>query len=307
LALVRLGGVAVALTAVVMCGRTLAGAWPDVRSSLVNVSSGWLAVALLAGAAGLVILAANWHRLLAAVDRSYSWLNVAAWFFAGELGKYVPGGIWPVVGRGELARRGGVSRSLSYTTTLLSMALMCAGAMLACGVLAPFVLFDGKHVGAEMLLLIGIPIAVVCSHPAVTGPVLVFLQRVSRGRVRLEPLPFRVMLALIGRATLAWVLIGGASVAVAHALGYAQNPSRVAFAAIAAWIVGFLLIPVPAGMGVRELVFAAVCGLDSGPAVAVAGVARLLLLITDGVGGVAGLLFVGSQTGRKVPVEQEVA
>jgi uncharacterized membrane protein YbhN (UPF0104 family) len=97
------------------------------------------------------------------------------------------------------------------------------------------------------------------------------------------------MLRLIITGTPTWFLVGGASVAVTAALGYDQNPARIAFAAVTAWIVGFLAVPVPAGAGIRELVFVAVCGLAAGPATAVAALARLLLLITDAAGGAAGL------------------
>ncbi len=51
---------------------------------------------------------------------------------------------------------------------------------------------------------------------------------------------------------------------------------------MAAWIIGFLAIPVPAGAGLRELMFLAASGLDHGPAVAVAAIARLLFIAVDG-------------------------
>ena len=88
----------------------------------------------------------------------------------------------------------------------------------------------------------------------------------------------------------AWLALGGSSVLVASALDVSSDPARIAFAAVLAWIVGFLAVPVPAGAGVREIVFVTVCGLDAGPAVAVAAISRLFLLAIDLLGGVAGLL-----------------
>jgi uncharacterized membrane protein YbhN (UPF0104 family) len=83
--------------------------------------------------------------------------------------------------------------------------------------------------------------------------------------------------------------VGATSVCVTEALGFSQQPARVAFAAVAAWIIGFLAIPVPAGAGLRELVFLAISGLDNGPAVAVAAIARLLFIVVDAGGGLLGL------------------
>ena len=105
---------------------------------------------MVASALSMVGLAMLWHRVLTAFDRTWPFRKVAAWYFAGELGKYIPGGIWPVVGRGELARRDGVKRSTAYATTLLSLALMCVGAAFACGLLAPFLALDGGGIGPEM-------------------------------------------------------------------------------------------------------------------------------------------------------------
>ena len=100
------------------------------------------------------------------------------------------------------------------------------------------------------------------------------------------------MIGLILISVPTWLAVGGASAAITAALGYQQNPAQVALAAIVAWIVGFLAVPVPAGAGIRELVFVALCGLEAGPAVAVAAIARVTLMVVDGVGGVAGLLAV---------------
>jgi glycosyltransferase 2 family protein len=99
------------------------------------------------------------------------------------------------------------------------------------------------------------------------------------------------MVGLIACSIPAWFFLGLASVAVTAALGFDQHPARIAFAAVAAWILGFLAVPIPAGAGVRELIFVALSGLESGPGVAVAAIARLLLIIVDGLGGLLGLWF----------------
>ncbi len=139
-----------------------------------------------------------------------------------------------------------------------------------------------------MLLLI--PLGVLFAHPVVSRPFFGALAKLTKGRVNLTPPSFGRMLGLLVTGTPTWLLVGGASCAITEALGYDQQPARIAFAAIVAWIVGFLAVPVPAGAGIRELIFVALCGLDAGPAVAVAAIARLMLMVTDGVGGVAGLL-----------------
>jgi hypothetical protein len=63
--------------------------------------------------------------------------------------------------------------------------------------------------------------------------------------------------------------------------------------------VGFLAVPVPAGAGVRELVFVALCGLPAAPGAAVALLARASLLLVDAALGAAGLAIAARRTRRE--------
>jgi len=297
----RVVGIGLALAAVTLCVIALVDAWPTVSEAISHADPSWLVVAMVASALSMTGLAVLWHQVLLAFDRRRPLGKVTAWYFAGELGKYLPGGIWPVVGRGELARRGGVARSTAYATTLLSLALMCVGAAIACGLLAPFLALNGGGIGLAWLLLLLIPLGVAFAHPKVSGPFFRALGRLTKGKVNLAPPSFGRMLGLLVTGTPTWLLVGAASCAITEALGYDQQPARIAFAAIVAWIVGFLAVPVPAGAGIRELLFVALCGLDAGPAVAVAAIARLMLMLTDGVGGVVGL--VASRRAGRLPDE----
>ena len=291
--IVRVLGIAVAIAAVVLCVMALVDAWPSVSQAIANADLWWLAAGLVASGLGMAGLALLWQQVLLAFDRSRPLRRVIGWYFAGELGKYIPGGIWPVVGRGELARRAGMPRSIAYATTLLSLVLMCVGAAVAAVAMVPFIVTAGSGESAWLwLLLLVIPAGVACAHPKVCGAFFGVLARLSKGRVVLVAPTWGRMIGLIGTSVPTWLAVGGASAAITAALGYEQNPAQVAFAAIVAWIVGFLAVPVPAGAGIRELVFVALCGLAAGPAVAVAAIARITLMVVDGVGGVAGLLAV---------------
>jgi uncharacterized membrane protein YbhN (UPF0104 family) len=295
LRLVRVLGIAIAVLAIFLLVRTLVRQWSSISKSLSQANVGLLLLAFLVSAIGMWFLALLWRQCLKVFGDSRPIPTVSAWYFAGELGKYLPGGIWPVVGRGELARRGGVSRSVAYASTLISMGAMCIGGALTCGLVAPIVAIQAGRVGAEMLLLILVPLGVAVVHPAVFSRLLALAAKVTRGRIDLTAPPWGRMLALVIVSVPAWVGIGFSSVLTAAALGLHQQPARLIFAAVAAWIIGFLAVPVPAGAGIRELIFVAVCGLASAPATAVAALTRVMLVLVDGLGGIAGLLILRSR------------
>jgi uncharacterized membrane protein YbhN (UPF0104 family) len=58
---------------------------------------------------------------------------------------------------------------------------------------------------------------------------------------------------------------------------------------VLSWVVGFVLVPVPGGVGVREAVFVAAAGsLDPGIAAAAAIVARAIFVVVDALGAAIG-------------------
>lgn len=285
----RLVGLLVALGAVAFCVKTLVDEWSTIGPSIADASPSWIMLALALGALSMTGLGVLWWRCLALFGERRTAGTAISWYYGGELGKYLPGGIWPVVGRGELAYRGGIGRSVGYTTTLISYGTMCVGAGLVCGVLAPVAAADGRGLGWGWALLALVPIGLIVVHPAVFGRLLALGRRLTNGRLTLESRPWPDMLRLIAWSVPAWVFLGGTSAAVTHALGYQGEVPRIAFAAVAAWIIGFLAVPVPAGAGLREVVFIALSGLPTAQATAVAATARVLLIVVDGAGGVLGL------------------
>ncbi len=288
---VRALGIVIAAAAIGLCARTLVHSWAEVRGALTAANPADLLAALVFSALAMLGLAVLWWRCLCLFDSPARPVDAVAWYFGGELGKYVPGGVWSVLGRGELARRGGgISRASGYATTLIGYGTMVVAAAGTCGALAPLAA-SGRHglPGGWSTLVLLVPISALLVHPYVLTRTFALVRRATRRRTDFVAPRWPTMLRLLGWSVPTWVLLGGTAVAVTDALDLHQQPARVALAAIAAWIVGFLAVPVPAGVGLREILFVVLCGLPAAPATTVAVVMRVLLVLVDGVGGVAGL------------------
>ena len=91
----RVLGAAVALLALGLCVRALVKSWPTVERGLQHANVALLVLALILSALGSCGLAFLWQRTLVVFDRPYPYLQAASWFFAGELGKYLPGRCGP--------------------------------------------------------------------------------------------------------------------------------------------------------------------------------------------------------------------
>lgn len=298
----RWAAITLAVLGLVICVTQLVRSWPTVRAAAASADSGWLAAALglaVVWASGLVLL---WALCLRAVGQPGRLRAVTPWFFAGELAKYVPGGVWPVIGRAELATRAGLPRPAAYGSVVLSLVAMTLGAMGAGAVLSVAL---GVREDARWLavgLALGAMVVAAASPSMARRAISLFGRATGRsvGALETDRIPPLVLSGLP-----VWLVYGGVSVAVTEALGFEHSPVRIAFAAVAGWTIGFLAVPVPAGAGIREVVFLALSGLEAGPAVAVAAGARCLHVLLDAAAGSISLFALGARGRAEHVTESE--
>jgi uncharacterized membrane protein YbhN (UPF0104 family) len=213
------------------------------------------AVVLLAGNVGLAGLA--WSRMfdVDAEDRRI----LAGGFYLSQLGKYLPGGVWQVVGQVGSARQASVP--LGHASTgfaAFAGAQVIAGAVVASGLAA--VGAGAVSPGYRWVSVLGLLSVALLDRRWMAW----VLDRLP-GRLDSEMLPSQR--ALLGAWAWAVVDLLMAGTAYAVLLGGVGSSTRVPMAAtacawVAAWAVGFAAILVPAGLGVREAVLIALLGLS---------------------------------------------
>ena len=282
-------GLLIAAVGAAFVVRALVRDWDEARDAITGASAGWLVATPLLAAAGMTAIAVPWAdavRLLGgAVDRG----RAVGWYFVGELGKYVPGGVWPVVGRGELLRkRGDVPGAVAYASVALSLVALYLAAMLVAVALLPFGLAGDDDPGPALWLLLLLPAGLLALHPRPLRLAVSTLEAIARRPLDVSLPRWPAAIRLVVSYAPAWVLIAGATFSAARALDGDAEAGRVALAAVVSWIAGFLAVPVPGGIGVREAVFTAAAGLDPGVGAAAAVVARVAFMGVDAVGAAAG-------------------
>lgn len=276
----RLAGVVVALLGVAFVVRSLVADWPRVSAALADAAPGWMGASVLLTCLSLAWIAGIWGWLLGGCGPR----TALRWYFVGELAKYVPGGIWAVLGRSEFAVQAGARRGDAYRATLASLLATFGAALLVALVMA----------GArpELLTRIGsVPrwLPWVLAAGSLMG-VIVAVRIVGR----LGTLQSALALVL---SIPAWLGVGAATVCVIRALGATAPWSEVLFATASSWFAGFAVVPVPSGIGVREAVLAwGLHSLPDGVAAATSVGARLSAILADLLGVV--LLIAGRRNDR---------
>lgn len=234
---------------------------------------------------GNVLLAGMvWRTVLTDLGSKLPPAASARIFYVGQLGKYLPGSVWPLIAQAELGRDYNVPRSRSATATLVALLLGVTSALLVVLAALPFAPGIVPHRFAWVQLLL-IPMLVLL-HPAVLGRVVnLGLRLFGRGPME-RPTSLAGTAMAIAWACGSWLLAGLQVWVLVISLG-GPATARVAALAIGgyalAWAVGFLVVVSPAGAGVREVALAAVLStvLDRGSVLVVVLLSRVLFTLTD--------------------------
>lgn len=247
------------VTTLAFVGRALSRQWSDVRevAKQAQVAWGWVVLASVLVLLVHVALVQGWRMVL---DGWGSPLRFGAavriWTVSG-LGKYVPGKLWSIAAMGLLTQREGGSRVAAAGAALL-------GTLLNLGTGFGVVALSGSSVmrtldaSVRTLALFGaaVFVIVVLALPWLLPPVL---ERVARWR-GLPPLNAHLTPLTIWLATLvnvfAWIGYGLAFMAFAHGVTpqIVGTPATFIAAYTASYIVGYLALYAPGGLGVREFI-----------------------------------------------------
>ncbi|EGD43507.1 putative integral membrane protein [Nocardioidaceae bacterium Broad-1] len=250
-----------------------------------------IAFVLTVLAQGVALL--MWRVVLADLGSPLPLVPAARIFYVSQLGKYLPGSVWTIVGQMELARAERVPRRTSLTQGVLVLAIAVGAGVMVSVLLMPFL---GRETFARywwaVLLL---PLILVALHPPVFAKVVDTGLRL----LRREPLEVLPTWRGIGRALalqgLVWLLLGLQIWVVVVGLGGDPLPSLLA--SVGGYALGFSLgmaaIGLPAGAGLREAVLVvALSGvLSPGLALLVALLARGIAVLADVVVALAAALL----------------
>ncbi len=303
---IRFGFLAVVVALLVVALVDQAGTlWREVQRLSVPV----VLLAFVACLCGLICSLMVWRELLADLGSRLSIPEAWRIMFIGQLAKYLPGSIWPVLAQSELGADRGIPRSRTALSVLLGYAVMTCSGVVVAAVTLPFA--AGATFARTFWVLLLIPVAVVILSPPVLNPLLRLVLRLSRQ----PPLPQGVSFMGLARAMM-WAAAGWSCngimtyVLMRQLAGEPPGTFLVSIGGYAlSWAVGFLAVFAPAGAGVREAVMIAILSTRTTTAIAltVALVTRALAVVADAVTVAAAAALVGRRRLRRLRAARELA
>jgi len=208
---------------------------------------------------------------------------LAPGYFLAQLAKYVPGSVWQGVGQVMDAVRLGSGRGAATVAYMVQMVTQTVAGF----VLAILVLL-ARPSGWLLAAAIVSPLSVVLLNRRWMQLALRLLSRVSPGRLGhlSDTVVDQASILRAAGLTLVAMLLISLSFPV---LLLGEVGARAVLAAAGAfslsWVIGLLVVPVPSGLGIRELVLVGALGGDHGTAavLAAAVVLRLLVIVVEGL------------------------
>lgn len=263
-------GWVLSLAALAFVIKWVSGVKGEVWGTLFHLKIGWVAASLVLFQVWFWLRFMAWEKISA--SQGYGGErheNLRMWTIS-ELIRYVPGNVWSFAARYRGVRTGGTERGASANALVAEAGSLVAGAAIVTTLFAPL----GAVTTAAAIVAVGAVVA------------LIFLPKII---VRLpkhqvvQPLPH--LGRIIWWYVLVWLVYGVATACLWYAFPDSRGMSfTVAIGVnVGSWLIGYLSIITPMGLGVREVAFVKLLPLTVGQALGtmVAIVTRLWFVICE--------------------------
>lgn len=265
----------------------LARQWSDIRPLFSEMTWTSLLFSSLLVAVGVFFGFLAWCAVMRDVGGHLGMARAAEVYFVGQLGKYLPGSVWPVLTQMELARSHDVPRrATAVATTVVLVITLLTGAVV--GLLAaPWL--SPESAERFVWLWVPVPALLAALHPPILNRLLGWVLRVVRQSDLPSNLTYGGILPAVWWLVLVWGVFGLHLLVLSEDLGV-DLPVIAAIGIFAAsWSAGFIFFVSPAGLGAREGALVALLSVVTGGphATLIALSSRLVFSLVDLVAGLA--------------------
>jgi len=195
-----------------------------------------------------------WKLILVRLGNHLSYRKSFRIFFLSQLGRYIPGKIWGILGLVYLSEQEGIPKTLSAASITLQLILQVVSGTMVFLFTLPLWWRGIGSAGGLYPFLILLPLGLLLIHPSSVRRGLGLFSRLTRQEVISIEWNYKEILGQLALWTLFWSLNGLAHLLLINSL----FPLPLTYLPVvtgifaAGWVVGFVSLFAPAGLGVME-------------------------------------------------------
>ena len=282
--------------------------WSSLLAYQWRIEPGWALLALLGLELSWLFELATWRTVLASLGGRLTYRRAVRTWFLSNIIRYIPGNVWQFLGMVEMAAADGVPRPATLTSIVLHQAISTAAGLVLAALYFAFIP-STQAPWSDWLrpFLLAVPLGLLLLQPRILERMLNWVL-VKLGRTPLHiTLTWGQVWLLLVRYGVVWLGMGLSFTALVRSL--TPLPASAVAYLVAAWaaayVIGYLSMLTPSGLGVREGVMVVLLSviLPSPVAAVVAIVARLWMVAGEILGVGAGLL-VGRRAAQRASASQ---
>jgi hypothetical protein len=254
-----------------------------VRAYHWRIQPALLMASLLLQVAVLVAGVYIWSRVVVAFNSTVSMGTLFRMWALSNPIRYIPGSVWQLFAYGKFAGEARLSRSLVFSSLMVHIWLSIWAAVVLVLALAPIAVLPSVHFPRWVPLVI--PAVLVVIHPAAFNVAQRIVARILRREAMLWQGGWARSVAILAMDCAAWLASGCAYALFVRSIIDVSSVGTLTLVAVnsISFVVGYVVLFAPAGLGVRELTMSVLLGgaLPSAVAVLVAVAARIWIVTAE--------------------------
>ncbi len=266
-------------------GSALYANWNKVDINFSNINYYYLVLSLVLFSIALIGYAYCWNKAIVYLDNPLKLKRAIKIWFWSQSARYIPGSVWQIFGRIYIAGKDGISKGKVIASIGIETTMLIISSIIVFGISLPFnkeLLTVNKY---WPYLLVALSFFIFL-YPKVFNRVTdLFVHRIDKDISFKMEIPFKEIMKLLLFYTIVWIIFGLAFFTLLSSLkpvSISLIPALIGVFAVS-WVLGFLFVIAPGGLGARELVMVFLLStiFTSSFAIVAAIISRIVMIIAE--------------------------
>ena len=259
--LLKILGVVLSLLILWFMGNQFVKNWQDIKPYLSNMKIGWFIISIIMYAIVFLLTGYNWSYLLWKMDSKLDKIDYLDIHMTSALARYIPGGIWNIVGKACMCTNKGVDKTATTVSMILEYVFQIISSALFLIFFIP-ILFRNNTNSFWVIAIAGILIILtIIFIPNIIKLGIKIISKLFKDNTDEIKLEKNYVYNVLGRYVGVWLLTGIGLIILVVAFSKVEVIQGIylILSYPISWVVGFLS-PSPNGMGIREGVLGILLG-----------------------------------------------